>query len=202
MHRPNNHCRKTFNYNSMNKDKWSNYKTESKIQSDKLSILHNNDHIRSPIRVDALLINKKWSNIKTIIDNSKLQTIPTYKSLQHYNFNTPLPLRQKFNKILAIHNVLALFNRKKILHCNPDSDPSTQWSKYWSSWPLHRCSLLESNKLFHNILFDQKLPSTINHLNFNSTKKIIRKALISAKTLYKEEKDIHTLNNINNYIIQ
>ncbi|GBC02554.1 hypothetical protein RclHR1_04690005 [Rhizophagus clarus] len=43
-HRPNNHRRKTFNYNSMNKDKWSKYNTESKIQLNKLSSLHNNDH--------------------------------------------------------------------------------------------------------------------------------------------------------------
>ncbi|GBC04982.1 hypothetical protein RclHR1_05990011 [Rhizophagus clarus] len=168
-YRPNNRRRKTFNYNFMNKDKWSKYNTESKTQLDKLLALHNNDHAQSNTGVDTSLINKKWSNIKTIIDNSKLQTIPTYKSLQHYNLNTPLPLRQKFNKILTIHNVFTLFNRKKIIHCNPDLDSPTQWSKYWSSWPVHRCSLLESNKLFHNILFDQKLLLIINHTNFNNS---------------------------------
>ncbi|GES73345.1 ribonuclease H-like domain-containing protein [Rhizophagus clarus] len=186
----------------MNKDKWANYMTESKIQFEKLPKTVIKDDARIPMRTNPPLIDKKWSHIKTIIDNTKLQTIPQYKSKQHYNFDTPLPLRQKFNKILSIHNMLTLFNRKKILHCNPDSDPVTQWSTYWSSWPLHRRSLLESNKLFHNILFDQKLPLMVNHLNFNSTKKLIRKALISAKTLYKEEKDIYTLNNINNYVIQ
>ncbi|GBC02754.1 hypothetical protein RclHR1_00480011 [Rhizophagus clarus] len=202
IYRPNNHRRKTYNYNAMNKDKWSNYTNESKKQLDKSSTLGNINHTQTPTRTDLPLIDKEWSRVKTIINDAKLQTIPLYKSLQHYNFNTPLPLRQKFNKILSIHNILTLFNKKKILHCNPDVDPATQWSTYWSSWPLHRRSLLESNKLFHNILFDQKLPLTVNQLNFNNTKKLIRKALISAKTLYQEEKDIHTLNNINNYITQ
>ncbi|GBC00143.1 hypothetical protein RclHR1_03760007 [Rhizophagus clarus] len=171
-YRPNNHRRKTYNYNSMNKDKWSHYTTESKKQLDKLSTPYTKDNTRLPMLTDLPFINKKWLDIKSIIESSKLQTIPTYKSLN------------------------------KIQHCNPDMDPTAQWSMYWSSWPLHRRSLLESNKLFHNILFDQKLPSSINQFNFSSTKKIIRKALLSAKTLYKEEKDIHTLNNINNYVIQ
>ncbi|GES83878.1 ribonuclease H-like domain-containing protein [Rhizophagus clarus] len=162
-YRPNNRRRKTFNYNFMNKDKWSKYNTESKTQLDKLLALHNNDHAQSNTGVDTSLINKKWSNIKTIIDNSKLQTIPTYKSLQHYNLNTPLPLRQKFNKILTIHNVFTLFNRKKIIHCNPDLDSPTQWSKYWSSWPS-----IEEECIKHFQLLNSPLAAINNVLIFHS----------------------------------